>query len=197
MRLTATTAGTPNVLIVLRWRLTLAKPTSIAFSDADRSTRGSFSTPEWCLIARMVVTSTAADGRQLAEAADDVEELLHPHVRAEARLGDDVVGDLHAHLIGDQASCCRGRCSANGPAVHQHRLALERLHQVGLQGVLEQHRHRPGGAEVLGGDRLGAVERVSGGDPADPLAQILESRATAMIAITSDAAVMSKPVSRG
>ena len=37
-------------------------PSSIAAMLAARSTRGSSSTPPWCLIARTVVTSTEADG---------------------------------------------------------------------------------------------------------------------------------------
>ena len=61
-RLTATTAGTPNVVIVFRWRRTLANPTSSACKLWARSTRGSSAIPQWCLIARTVVTSTAADG---------------------------------------------------------------------------------------------------------------------------------------
>ena len=59
-------------------------------------------------------------------------------------------------------------------AVHQARLALQGLDQVRLDRVLEQHRHRAGRAEVLGGDRLGAVERVRDGDPAEPAAQVLQ-----------------------
>ena len=62
---------------------------------------------------------------------------------------------------------------ANGPGVHQARLALERLDQVRLDRVLEQHRHRAGGAEVLGGHRL-AVARVGDGDPPHPRAQVVE-----------------------
>jgi hypothetical protein len=58
--------------------------------------------------------------------------------------------------------------------VHQARLALERLDQVRLDRVLEQDRHRAGGAEVLGRDRLAAVERARDRDPAEPLAQVVE-----------------------
>ena len=82
------------------------------------------------------------------------------HVRAEARLGDDVVAELQADEVGDQRVVAVGDVGER-PAVHQARLALERLDQVGLDRVLEQHGHRAGGAEVLGGDRLAAVERCS------------------------------------
>ena len=97
--------------------------------------------------------------RQPAEAADDVEELLHPHVGAEARLGDHVVAELHPDQVGDQRVVAV-RDVRERAAVHQARLALERLDQVRLDRVLEQHGHRAGRAEVLGGHRLAAVERV-------------------------------------
>ncbi len=100
---------------------------------------------------------------QPAEAADDVEELLHAHVRAEARLGHHVVAELHADQVGDERVVAVGDVRERA-AVHQARLALERLDQVRLERVLEQHGHRAGGAEVLGGDRLAAVERVRDGD---------------------------------
>ena len=48
--------------MIPRWRRTFAIPTSIARSACERSTRGSSSTPPWCLIARTVVTSTTALG---------------------------------------------------------------------------------------------------------------------------------------
>ena len=40
-------------------------PVSIACSACERSTRGSSSTPPWCLIARTVVTRTTALGVRL------------------------------------------------------------------------------------------------------------------------------------
>ena len=172
-RFTATTAGTPNAWIVFRWRRTLAKPVSIACSAAERSTRGSSLEPG--------VMLDRADGGhehrrrrgQLAEPAHDVEELLHPHVGAEPGLGDDVVAELHPDQVGDQRVVAVGDVGERA-AVHEHRLPLERLHEVRLDRILEQHGHRAGGAEVLGGDRLAAVERVRGGDPRHPPAQILQ-----------------------
>ena len=44
---------------------------------------------------------------------------------------------------------------ANGPPWMNAGLCLERLDQVRLQGVLQQHGHRPVGLEVGGGDRAG------------------------------------------
>jgi hypothetical protein len=109
--------------------------------------------------------------RQFAEAADDVEELLHPHVGAEARLGDHVVAELHADLVGHERVVAV-RDVRERAAVHQAGLALERLDQVRLDRVLEQHRHRARRAEVLGRHRLAAVERVRDRDAPEPLAQV-------------------------
>ena len=61
-RLTATTAGIPNSRMIPRWRRTFAMPVSSARIAWARPTRGSSSTPPWCLIARTVVTSTTALG---------------------------------------------------------------------------------------------------------------------------------------
>ena len=67
---------------------------------------------------------------------------------------------------------------ANGPAWTSAGVALEGLHEVGLDGVLEQHRHGAAGADVVGGQRL--ARRVVGeGDAAEALAQVLERRGEA------------------
>ena len=63
---------------------------------------------------------------------------------------------------------------ANGPGVHQAGLALERLDQVRLQGVLQQHGHGARRTQVLRGHGLAAVERVRDGDRAEALAQVLQ-----------------------
>ena len=145
-------AGHAELRTMARWRRTFAMPASIAGAPAG------------AVGARIVVDPAVVldrahgrdehDGarREVAEAADDVEELLHAHVRAEARLGDDVVAELHADQVGDERVVAVGDVRERA-AVHQARLALERLDQVRLERVLEQHGHRAGGAEVLGGDR--------------------------------------------
>src|SRR5581483_5568227 len=63
---------------------------------------------------------------QAAGAADDVEELLHAHVAAEAGLGHDEVAELQRDAVGDErvVAVCDVRERA---AVHEHWLALERL----------------------------------------------------------------------
>ena len=96
---------------------------------------------------------------EAAGAADDVEELLHPHVGAEAGLGDDVVAELERDEVGDERVVAVGDVRERA-AVDERRLALERLDEVRLERVLEQHRHRAGGPQLLGEHRL-ALERVA------------------------------------
>ncbi len=92
-------------------------------------------------------------GPEPGHAALDVEELLGPQIGAEAGLGDRVVAELQPGAGGDHRVAAVGDVGER-PAVDEGRVALERLHQVGLQRVLEQHRHRPVGVEVGGGHRL-------------------------------------------
>ena len=58
-------------------------------------------------------------------------------------------------------------------AVHERGLPFERLHEVGLEGVLEQDGHRAGRLQLLRGHRL-ALPRVGDGDRAQPLPQVVE-----------------------
>ena len=85
----------------------------------------------------------------------------------------------------------------NGPGVHEDRRVLQRLHQVGLQRVAHDHGHRARAADLLGGDRRALAtcsrRRCGRGARASPASDV----ASAKIAITSLAAVMSKPVWRG
>jgi hypothetical protein len=60
------------------------------------------------------------------------------------------------------------------PAVHQARLAFERLDEVRLQRILQQDGHRSGGPQVLSRDRLPAVVRVRHGDRAEAPAQVVQ-----------------------
>ena len=107
-----------------------------------------------------------------ARAADDVHELLHPEVGAEARLGDEVLAHLAAGQVGHDRAVAVGDVAERAD-VHEARLALERLDQVRLERVLQEHGHRPGAAHLLGRDGS-AVDVVADGDRADPAAQVLE-----------------------
>ena len=104
--------------------------------------------------------------------ADDVEELLHAHVRAETGLGDDVVAELQADEVGDERRVPVGDVRER-PAVDERRLALERLDEVRLDRVLEENGHCPGRLQLLGRDRL-ALPGVGDRDRTEPLAQVEE-----------------------
>ena len=111
---------------------------------------------------------------QARVAALDVAELLEAAVGAEAALGDEVpvAHQAEGDLVGDDGAVAVGDVG-EGTGVDQDRRVLQGLHQVGHHGVLEQDRHRPGRAQVLGGHRPpGAVE--GGDDPPQPGAQILQ-----------------------
>ena len=110
--------------------------------------------------------------REAAVAADDVHELLGAQVGAEAALGDHVVGELHGDLVGDDRVVALGDVGERA-GVHEARVALQGLHQVRLDGVLEQHGHGAGRLDVLGRQRL-ALGAVAEGDAAEALAQVLE-----------------------
>src|SRR3954470_81247 len=110
--------------------------------------------------------------RQLADSADDVEELLHPHVGAEARLGDDDVAELERDAVGDERVVAV-RNVRERAAVDERRLTLERLNEVRLDRLLEEDGHRTRGLQLLGGHRLALVRRADR-DRAEPRAQVEE-----------------------
>ena len=62
------------------------------------------------------------------------------------------------------------------PGVDKGRLPFQCLHQVRMQRVFHQHRHRAGHLQVFERDRL-LARAVADDDAADTLAQILERRA--------------------
>ena len=105
-------------------------------------------------------------------AALDVEELLGAHVGAEARLGaDDVVGHQR-EPVGDDRVVAVGDVGER-PGVDEGRAALERLEQVRLDRVAQEHGHRPGHAEVLRGHGR-AVRPRREDDPPQPRPQVEE-----------------------
>ncbi len=55
--------------------------------------------------------------------------------------------------------------------VHERRHVLDRLHQIGLDRVLEQHSHRTGGSETLR-ERRQVLMSESDDDPAETFAQV-------------------------
>ena len=97
---------------------------------------------------------------ELADPADDVEELLEPHVGGEPALGDDVLAEPERDPVGDERAVAV-REIREGPAVDEGRLAFQRLDEIRLQGLLEDHGHRAGDLEILGRD---GHSRVRAGD---------------------------------
>ena len=111
-----------------------------------------------------------AGGGQSGRAALDVHEFFGPQVGAEAGLGDHVVGVGQGGLGGDDAVAAVGDVG-KGPAVDEHGGALQGLHQVGLDGLLQQGGHGPLGVDVPGVDGV-AVHVVGHGDVAQALLQV-------------------------
>jgi hypothetical protein len=134
-------------------------------------------------------------GTQPRLAALDVDELLRPEVGAEARLGHDVVRELERGGGGEHRIAAV-RDVRERTAVNEGGIVLESLHQIRLQRLLEQHRHRTLRIEVASADRA-QVAPVSDDDVAEPLLQVARLRARQKIAITSEATTMSNPSWRG
>ena len=109
-------------------------------------------------------------GLQAGQAALDVQELLSAQVGAEAGLGDAVVAQRAGHLRGHDGVAAV-RDVGERAAVHERRRALERLHEVGLERVLEQRGHGALGVQVVRGDGL-VVEGVADHDAAEALLQV-------------------------
>ena len=105
-----------------------------------------------------------------ARSADDVEELLHAHVGAEAALGDDVVAELERDAVGDERVVAVGDVRER-TAMDERRLPLERLNEVGLERVFQQHRHRARSPQLLRGHGL-ALVALRDRDRAEPRAQV-------------------------
>ncbi len=109
---------------------------------------------------------------EAAEAADDVDELLEAHVGPEPALGHDPVAELEAEAVGDERVVAV-RDVGERAAVEQSRLPFHRLHEVRLERLLEQHRHRAGGADLLRRHSPALIGRADG-DRAEPGAQVGE-----------------------
>ena len=59
------------------------------------------------------------------------------------------------------------------PAVDESRIIFKRLHQIGLQRVLQQHRHRAMHAQILRQHRF-LIACVADHDVAEPRFQVFE-----------------------
>ena len=92
-------------------------------------------------------------GGEARVAALDVEEALGAHVGTEARLGEEEVAGVDADAVGHD------RAVAGGDVAERLAQAgvLQRLHEVGLDGLTQDDGHRPGGADLLGGDGIAGL----------------------------------------
>ena len=95
-------------------------------------------------------------GGEARVAALDVEEALGAHVGTEARLGEEEVAGVDADAVGHDRAVAGGDV-AERAGVHEGRGVLQRLHEVGLDGLTQDDGHRPGGADLLGGDGIAGL----------------------------------------
>ena len=84
----------------------------------------------------------------------------------------DVLAELEPDAVGDERVVAV-RDVRERPAVDERGLALERLHEVRLDRVLQDDGHRARRADLLRGDRLAFVG-LPDGDAPEPLAQVGE-----------------------
>jgi len=154
-------------------------PADVRHADLDRPR--TITVVRWPVVGNPTVALDRTDSphehrrarHQPAEAADDVDELLHAHIRAESALGHHVVSELHRDQVRDEGVVSMIDVR-EGAAIHDARLPLERLDQVRLQRVTEQHGHGTSGAEVLCGHRAAAVVPVRHRDRPQPATQLLQ-----------------------
>jgi len=121
-----------------------------------------------------------ADGRhqhhgvrvQARAAALDVEEFLRAQVETEAGLGDRPVRQVQGHA-GREHAVAAVRDVGERPAMHQHRRALDGLHQVRVHRVAQQREQGVGDVQRAQVDRL-AVVGAADQDAVEALAQVVE-----------------------
>ena len=157
----ATTTGTPKFGTISMCLARLSRPgadrrprSPPTSAGVERLAGHDLPTPPCILRARTVATMTAASGRRPESPALDVEELLgrpcprrsRPRCRRRrSQLERDPVGedrDVAVGDVGERAGMDEGRA------------AFERLEQVGLDRIAQQHGHGAGDLEVLGRDGL-------------------------------------------
>ncbi len=80
-------------------------------------------------------------GPQPGLATLDIDEFFGTEVGAEASLGDNIVGQLQRGASGDHRVAAV-RDVGERATVNERRVVFQRLHQVRLDGVAQQRRHR-------------------------------------------------------
>ena len=92
-------------------------------------------------------------GLELAFPRDDIKKFFHAEIGGKTRLRDDIIGKLERHERRNHAVVAM-RNIRERTRVNKYRLALQRLHEIGLDGIFQQHRHRADNLQVFGGDQL-------------------------------------------
>ena len=90
-------------------------------------------------------------GRQAAEPALQVPELLEADVGAEPTLGDVIVRQLQPDLVGQNRRLTDGDVGER-PCVDQRGLTFDGLEEVGVDGPAHEGRHGAADFQVAGGD---------------------------------------------
>ena len=111
-------------------------------------------------------------GHKARRPALDVEEALGAHVRPESRFGDEELSRMNPDQVGHHRRVAVGDV-AEGPGVHEDGGVLERLQQVGLDGITHDDRHGAGCLELLGSDGL-VGRRVANDDPPHAPSQVAQ-----------------------
>ena len=112
-------------------------------------------------------------GVEPGQTALNIQELFRAQIGAEAGLSDHIVAHLEGHPGGHDGVAAVGNVG-KGAAVDEGGGALQCLHQVGLDGVLEQGGHSSLGPEIVGGYG-GAGAAVGHHHPAQPSLQVGEA----------------------
>ena len=110
--------------------------------------------------------------RHVAYPDDDVEELLRPQVRGEARLRDDPVGQPEGEIGRGDGVRAMGDVGER-TAVDERGRAFEGLDEVRPEGVPEERGHGPFGLEV-GGEHRPSCRIIADEDAAEPVPEVLE-----------------------
>ena len=85
-------------------------------------------------------------------AALDVEKFLGAEIRAEASFSDNVIGEFERRSRRHHGIATVGDVGEGAP-VHQRGRSFERLHEIGLERLLEERRHGARRFEIQGADR--------------------------------------------
>jgi hypothetical protein len=143
-RLIATTTGTPNCFTLSMWRPRLAQPFAAPRRSACRAR-------PWHAAVHLQRPDGGDDHRRrgLQAGARHLmsKNFLGPEIGAEARLRDHVIGELQRRLGGDDGIAAMGDVGERA-AMDEGRVVFQRLHQVGLHRLHQQHGHGAVGLQV-------------------------------------------------